>query len=31
MNHKKYSDADFVKRLKYLIDNTFVEFGGLIF
>ena len=31
MHHKKYSDADVVKMLEYLIDNIFVEFGGRIF
>ena len=28
---QKYSDADVIKMLKYLIDNIFVEFGGRIF
>ena len=27
---QKYSDADVIKMLEYLIDNTFVEFGGRI-
>ena len=27
----KYSDADVVKMLEYLIDSIFVEFGGRIF
>ena len=27
----KYSDADVIKMLEYLIDNIFVEFGGRIF
>ena len=31
MRHKKYSDADVIKMLEYLIDNIFVEFGGRIF
>ena len=31
MCHKKYSDADVIKMLEYLIDNIFVEFGGQIF
>ena len=31
MSHKKYSDADVIKMLEYLIDNIFVEFGGRIF
>ena len=29
--HHKYSDADDVKILEYLIDNIFVEFCGRIF
>ena len=28
---QKYSDADVIKMLEYLIDNIFVEFGGRIF
>ena len=28
---QKYSDADVIKMLEYLIDNFFVEFGGRIF
>ena len=28
---QKYSDADVIKMLEYLIDNIFVEFGGQIF
>ena len=28
---QKYSDADVIKMLKYLIDNIFVELGGRIF
>ena len=28
---QKYSDADVIKMLEYLIDNNFVEFGGWIF
>ena len=28
---QKYTDADVIKMLKYLIDNIFVEFGGRIF
>ena len=28
---QKYSDADIIKMLEYLIDNIFVEFGGRIF
>ena len=28
---QKYSDADDIKMLEYLIDNIFVEFGGRIF
>ena len=28
---QKYSDADAIKMLEYLIDNIFVEFGGRIF
>ena len=28
---QKYSDADVIKMLEYLIDNIFVEFGGWIF
>ena len=28
---QKYSDADVIKMLEYLIDNVFVEFGGRIF
>ena len=28
---QKYSDADVIKMLEYLIDNIFVEFGELIF
>ena len=28
---QKYSDADVIKVLEYLIDNIFVEFGGRIF
>ena len=28
---QKYSAADVIKMLKYLIDNVFVEFGGRIF
>ena len=28
---QKYSDADVIKILEYLIDNIFVEFGGRIF
>ena len=31
MHHKKYSDADIIKMLEYLIDNIFMEFGGRIF
>ena len=31
MRHKKYSDADVIKMLEYLIDNILVEFGGRIF
>ena len=27
----KYSDADVIKMLEYLIDNIFVDFGGRIF
>ena len=27
----KYSDADVIKMLEYLIDNIFVKFGGRIF
>ena len=27
----KFSDADVIKMLEYLIDNIFVEFGGWIF
>ena len=29
--HQKYSDADVIKMLEYLIDTIFVEFGGRIF
>ena len=28
---QKYSDADVIKMLEYLIENIFVEFGGRIF
>ena len=28
---QKYSDADVIKMLEYLIDNIFEEFGGRIF
>ena len=28
---QKYSDADVIKMLEYLIDNIFVEFRGRIF
>ena len=28
---QKYSDADVIKMLEYLIDHIFVEFGGRIF
>ena len=28
---QKYSDADVIKMLEYLIDNIFVEFGGRIY
>ena len=28
---QKYSDADVLEMLEYLIDNIFVEFGGRIF
>ena len=28
---QKYSDADVIKMLEYLIDNIFVEFGGRVF
>ena len=28
---QKYSDADVIKMLEYLIGNIFVEFGGRIF
>ena len=28
---QKYSDADVIKMLEYLIDNIFVDFGGRIF
>ena len=28
---QKYSDADVIKMLEYLIDNIFMEFGGRIF
>ena len=28
---QKYSDADVIKMLEYLIDNIFLEFGGRIF
>ena len=28
---QKYSDADVIKMLEYLIDNVLVEFGGRIF
>ena len=28
---QKYSDADVINMLEYLIDNIFVEFGGRIF
>ena len=28
---QKYSDADLIKMLAYLIDNMFVDFGGRIF
>ena len=28
---QKYSDADVIKMLEYIIDNIFVEFGGRIF
>ena len=28
---QKYSDADVIKKLEYLIDNIFVEFDGRIF
>ena len=28
---QKYSDADIIKMMEYLIDNIFVEFGGRIF
>ena len=28
---QKYSDADVIKMLEYLIDNIFAEFGGRIF
>ena len=28
---QKFSDADVIKMLEYLIDNIFVEFGGRIF
>ena len=28
---QKYSDADVIKMLEYLIDNIFVEFGGRLF
>ena len=33
MSHapQKYSDADVIKMLEYLIDSIFVEFGGRIF
>ena len=31
MNHTKYTEDDDIKTLHFLIDNVFVEFGGLIF
>ena len=31
MHHEKYSAADIIKMLEYLIDNIFLEFGGRIF